>query len=161
MVASSAFRMTLYVQNYQLSFLRILVFWTLAVIALFLAGVLVLIYKPDFPLFRYGLVVFSVCYLLLSFGRPDYWIASYNLSEAAAEPDYWYVSILSTDAAPAIARYVETHEISEEDSGWLTDYAAYVASYTEESPRKFNVSHACAVSSLEKVDKNSVERQGR
>jgi hypothetical protein len=166
MVASSAFRMTLYVQNYQLSFLRLLVFWTLAVIALFLAGVLIMIYKPDFPLFRYGLVVFSVCYLLLSFGRPDYWIASYNLSEAAAEPDYWYVSILSTDAAPAIAHYVETHEISEDDSGWLTDYAAYVASYSEESLRKFNVSHARAVSSLEKAgvslpNEEKLERQGR
>jgi hypothetical protein len=151
MVASSAFRMTLYVQNYQLSFLRLLVFWTLAVIALFLAGILVLIYKPDFPLFRYGLVVFSVCYLLLSFGRPDYWIASYNLSETTAETDYWYVSILSTDAAPVIARYVETHEISGDDSGWLIDYASSVASYREESPRKFNVSHAYAVSNLKKA----------
>jgi hypothetical protein len=59
--------------------------------------------------------------------------------------------MLSTDAAPVIARYVETHEISEDDSGWLIDYAAYVDAYSGESPRKFNVSHACAVSSLQKA----------
>ena len=57
MVASSAFRMTLYVQNYYLSFLRVLTFWMLLVIALILAGIMIQIYKSDFPLFRYGIIV--------------------------------------------------------------------------------------------------------
>jgi hypothetical protein len=144
MVVSSAFRMTLYVQNYQLTFLRVLVFWCLAVIALFLAGILVVIYKSDFPLFRYGLVVFSVCYLALSFGRVDYWIASYNLAHAEAETDYWYMANLSTDAAPAIARYAKDHAENTEEPNWVRSYVSGVDAYSGESVRKINFSHVYA-----------------
>jgi hypothetical protein len=143
MIASSAFRMTMYVQNYQLSFLRLLVFWGLAVIALFLAGTVVLVYRSDFPLFRYGLVMFSVCYLVLSFGRPDYWIASYNLSNVSQQTDYWYISQLSTDAAPAIADYLETHGDAAQEE-WATTYADRVDSYRGESVRRLNLSHIYA-----------------
>lgn len=153
MVASSAYRMTLYVQNYQLSFLRVLVFWGLGVIALFLAGIMIQIFKTDFPLFRYGLVMFSVCYLLLAFGRPDYLIANYNLSafdkgqgEKAEFLDYWYVADLSTDAAPAIADFVKTHTLSSKDKHWVEHYVARVSDFESESIRQLNLSHAVAKS---------------
>lgn len=52
--------------------------WSLAVIFLLLTGIVVSIYKEKFPLFRFSMVVVTVCYLLLSFGHPDYWIARCN-----------------------------------------------------------------------------------
>lgn len=130
MIASSAYRMLLYISVYQLTFLRIFVLWALLVIAFLMAGVIGKTFQNNFPLFRYGLAVITCCYLVLSFGRPDYWIARYNISayvrqekEAAAAGtqeeeisagqtregrsmehtvDTWYLSGLSADAAPVI-----------------------------------------------------------
>lgn len=130
MIASSAYRMLLYISVYQLTFLRIFVLWALLVIALLMAGVIGKTLKDEFPLFRYGLFVITCCYLVLSFGQPDYWIARYNISayvrqekemqaaieqagaESAAEwednrngghtVDTWYLRNLSADAAPVI-----------------------------------------------------------
>lgn len=151
MLASSAFRMCLYVRNYHLTFLRFFVFWALGLIALLLAGVLVQIFSDAFPLFRYGLVVVCVCYLALSFCHPDYWIARYNLAQmnssgewaqsaydrenTRAMMDYSYLSGLSSDAAPVIARC---------EGEWVKDYAERMAEETDDSIRQFNVSHAIA-----------------
>lgn len=131
MIASSAYRMLLYISVYQLTFLRIFVLWALFVIALLMAGIVGKIFQNRFPLFRYGLAVITCCYLVLSFGQPDYWIARYNISayvkqekeEAAVKGqaaegipegqteesggreytvDTWYLSGLSADAASVI-----------------------------------------------------------
>lgn len=130
MIASSAYRMLLYISVYQLTFLRIFVLWALLVIALLMAGIIGKTLKSKFPLFRYGLFVITCCYLVLSFGQPDYWIARYNISayvrqekemqaaieqageESAAEwedngngrhtVDTWYLRNLSADAASVI-----------------------------------------------------------
>ena len=104
MIASSALRMLLYIQVYHLTFLRVLVLWTLAVLAFFLIGILIQIYRPAFPLFRYGVLLFSVCYLLLSLSHVDYFIARYDLQTVSdtGSPDYSYIVGLSTDAAPAL-----------------------------------------------------------
>lgn len=132
MTASSAYRMLLYIRAYYLTFLRIFVLWALAVIALLMVGIVGKTLKNSFPLFRYGLCVITVCYLVLSFGRPDYWIARYNISacleqeaenpEAGRELDVWYLSGLSADAAPAImtaesAERYRTYEAEKER--WL------------------------------------------
>lgn len=158
MVASSAFRMSLYVQNYQLTFLRILVFWGLAVIALFLVGILIQIFKEDFPLFRYGMVMFAVCYLALSFGKPDYWIATYNLNAAehsqGEKVDFWYLEGLSTDAAPAIAEYMEEYMSPQNESDWIRSYVRHVDARTNENIRKANISHIRARSLFEEQIKN-------
>lgn len=144
MVASSAFRMTLYVKNYQLSFLRFLVFWGLGVITLFLTGILIQIFHEKFPLFRYGLVMFSVCYLALSFSHPDYWIAHYNLSAAeqkiGEKVDTGYLMGLSSDAAPAIA----AHTKGGSELYWVSIYRENIEQYADDGIRKFNVSRAYA-----------------
>lgn len=101
MIASSAMRMILYVQTYQLTFLRVLVLWALVVISLLLAGCLITIYQTGFPLFSYAMVVVTVLYIGFSLARPDYWIAKYNLSSKASA-DRAYLYELSTDALPAI-----------------------------------------------------------
>lgn len=99
MIFSSALRMILYIDTYALTFLRMFVLWSLAVIFLLMAGITAFIFYKQFPLFRYGIAVVTVCYLALSFSHPDYYIARYNLENGA---DYDYLSRLSADAAPVI-----------------------------------------------------------
>lgn len=99
MILSSALRMILYIDTYALTFLRVFVLWSLAVIFLLMAGVTAFIFYKRFPLFRYGIAIVTVCYLVLSFSRLDYFIARYNLVNGA---DYDYLSRLSADAAPVI-----------------------------------------------------------
>lgn len=107
MMASSAYRMFLYIAAYQLTFLRVLVLAALAALALLMAGVVLMILKPQFPLFRYSLAVVSAVYLCLAFSNVDGRIAAYNLShaEGTGHMDWRYLSQLSMDAAPAVADY--------------------------------------------------------
>lgn len=103
MILSSALRMIMYIDRYHLTFRRIQVLWTLAVIFLLMTGVTIFIYHKKFPLFAYGMVVVTVFYIALSFSHPDYWIARYNLvHEEYTESGRKYLISLSTDAAPAI-----------------------------------------------------------
>ena len=78
MIASSAYRMILYIRFYYLTFLRIFVLWALVVIALLMVGIIVQIFKKNFPLFQYGLTIITICYIIFSFSRPDYIIAKVN-----------------------------------------------------------------------------------
>ena len=110
MILSSALRMLMYINRYNLTLLRILVLWALAVIFLLMMGVTAFIYKNSFPLFPYGMAVVTVFYIALSFAHPDYWIARYNLDqEHLAYLDGYdlhdnqrYLSTLSADAAPIL-----------------------------------------------------------
>ncbi len=110
MILSSALRMLMYINRYNLTLLRILVLWALAVIFLFMMGVAVFIYKNSFPLFPYGIAVVTIFYIGLSFSHPDYWIARYNLDpkhltyldDYDIHDNQNYLSTLSADAAPVL-----------------------------------------------------------
>lgn len=110
MILSSALRMIMYINCYNLTFLRIFVLWSLAVMFFLMAGVAISIYSRSFPLFTYSLAVTTVFYICLSFAHPDYWIAKYNLNPAHLEysndydiyDDVPYLSTLSSDAASVI-----------------------------------------------------------
>lgn len=115
MILSSTLRMVMYIEEYDLTFLRIFVLWALAVIFLLMTGVTIYINFQRFPLFFYSVVITTVFYIGLSFAHPDYWIARYNLI-----PEYMdylelydiydagiyycprYLSTLSADAAPIL-----------------------------------------------------------
>lgn len=125
MIASSAYRMILYIQHFYLTFLRIFVLWALMVLFILLTGVIVSIYRKSFPLFKYSMVVVTVCYLALSFFHPDYWIAKCNLANlgnaensaggffrAESYSDYRYLAELSADAAPALAEFLKEEGFS-------------------------------------------------
>lgn len=106
MIASAAYRMLLYVQAYHLTFLRLVVLSFLTVLALIMGGVIVSIYRKGFSLVHYMVLVSVCCYLIFSFARPDYWIATYNVShmEEISETNLDYMMYgLSLDAAPVIA----------------------------------------------------------
>lgn len=136
MIASSAYRMGLYVSEYGLTATRLCVFWALGVIALFMLGVILSICKPAFSLFRYGIIVIGVCYLVLAFARPDYLVARYN-TVCMGDTDYKYLMSLSTDASPALAADADFME----NKGMVTMYARQLAGETNDSLRQLNVSH--------------------
>ncbi len=126
MIASSALRMIIYIRYYYLTFLRILVLWSLAVLFLLFVGVVIGIFRDRFPLFRYSCVVVTCCYLALSFAHPDYWIARVNVDNISGPEmgsgemeelgetffvgngyhDYRYLSKLSADAAPVLVPFL-------------------------------------------------------
>lgn len=143
MIVSSALRMLIYISYYYLTFLRIFVLWSLAVLLLLFVGVVIGIYRESFPLFRYSVAVVTVLYLLLSFSHPDYLIARVNVSNAIEDQsasgeqggffkgegfhDYYFLSGLSADAAPVLIPYMETLGYDMEqyyvDGEWSLDYA--------------------------------------
>lgn len=125
MILSSALRMIMYIDRYHLTFRRIQVLWTLAVIFLLMTGVTIFIYHKQFPLFAYGMAVVTVFYIALSFSHPDYWIARYNLThEEYTESGRKYLVSLSSDAAPAILNPDINPDITS-IKDMRTDYSLY------------------------------------
>lgn len=136
MLASSALRMWMYIREYRLTFLRIFVLWFLALLSFLLVGIIILIYKERFPMFRYMLITVSVFYIGFSFAHPDYWIAEYNLSHpgpyiSSYETADEYLQYLSSDAAPAIVGCEEP---------WVYEYKDRMLDNYNSSLRKFNFS---------------------
>ncbi|MBR6402396.1 MAG: DUF4173 domain-containing protein [Eubacterium sp.] len=138
MIASSYFRIKLYIDACLLTNLRIWVLWGLTVLSLLFAAVIISIYKHNFPLFKYSIIVVSLLYVLIGFIRPDYIIADYNLKymntieSSVAVQDYDYLTRLSTDAAPIIAKHNEE---------WADEYFKNCKSfYKNRSWRQFNTS---------------------
>lgn len=162
LIASSAYRMILYIQNYYLTFLRVFVLWSLAVIAVVFAGVIVAIYKAKFPLFGFCTVVVTIFYLCLAFAKPDYWIAEYDLAHAReirtlgettlrtdGYDDFWYFSYnLSADAAPVLLKK-EAREIWGEERAFKS-YSRRIRERTEDiNLRNFNFSRQKARACME------------
>ena len=150
MLASSAMRMIIYIQYYYLTFLRILVLWGLLLLTIIFAGVVVYIFKENFPLFRYSVVVVTCMYLLLSFGHPDYWIAKVNVAGCEEDSsdffkgnryrDFYFLSDLSADAAPVMTEFDENERYFENLEERVEDVTL----------RNFNVSRVCAKWLMEK-----------
>lgn len=159
MIISAAFRMILYISVYHLSFLRILVLWFLGMLVFLMAGVLAAIWKETFQVFRYSMIVITLCYLLFSFGRTDYWIAEYNTAKMGNKMGYddvSYLCSLSKDAAPVLARLNLKHQHSEYEhndvSGnykcsacILEDYFISIRKYNHLNIRNFNLASYYAV----------------
>lgn len=156
MILSSALRMLLYIQTYDLTFLRFLVLWALIVIFLLMIGVVILIYAEKFPLFKYTLLTVTCLYLLLSFLHPDYWIAKYNYQIKNQEIDGYYLyHELSFDAAPILLD-VDSDSSEQDRSIFLqTIKEQYILDieqkYDDMSLRQFNfslfIAHVCALKS--------------
>lgn len=151
MIASSAWRMILYIETYHLSFLRVLVLWFLAMLVVLMAGVMINIVREKLNLFRYSMTVVTVFYLVFSFGRVDYFIAKYNISqmgEAISLEDVEYLTNLSMDAVPALAELSLEHKyddcnIPKDTRPYEYDYSTYSRYfdkydyYDEENMRNF------------------------
>lgn len=110
MIASAAYRMVLYVGEYHLTYLRVLVLWFLLLLACMMVGVVILIYRNRFPLFGWCLVMISVFFVGFSYMRPDRVIADYNVVHAGewSDSDFTYMTqALSADAVPVVLEALE------------------------------------------------------
>lgn len=123
MIASSFYRMILYIEAYHLSFLRVFVLVSLVVITLLILGATITLYFEGFALTQFSIIVVSAVYLIFSFSHVDYFIAKYNLAHMTKDTEYetlYYIGALSSDAAPVIADYIKDQpELVE---GYLKDY---------------------------------------
>ena len=142
MILSAGYRMALYVGEYDLSFLRVLVLWFLGVLLLFFFGVIYSIFRRTFGLFRYMTAVLSAAYILLSLSHVDAGIAAYNIRNAEDQNDidvYYLTEILSQDAAPQIARLIDPRKADDDTRTYLTGYFSDIRSENEETGiRKWN-----------------------
>ena len=137
MIASSLFRMIMYVEVYQLSYLRYMVLFGLIVITVLMLGICITIFKSDFPLFRYCTLAVTILYLCFAFSKPAYQIAKYNLSDRYDEAhiDYTYInSYLCADATPAIVDAIERRGSTEET---VTKFTEYFEKYYKEDYEGF------------------------
>ncbi len=159
MLISSAYRMFMYIAKYQLTFLRVLVLWGIWVIAIVMAGVIVAIFKDQFPLLPYLLVTITTMYIAFAAIHPDYVIARYNIAqkELGNDIDEWYLRYdLSLDAAGVVLNMYEKEmqdqELYEEyllgqsnTPEYVLDYYDRVMEQTEGmNLRTFNLSKGIA-----------------
>lgn len=163
MIASSAYRMYLYVGAYHFTFLRLMVFFFLIVIAVLMLGIFTAIFKTRFPLFKYCMTVITVFTIILAYSHPDYLIAAYNISHIDQTPkrvqttdtdyaysdDYYedysdirYLTGLSQDAAPILFHTDTFHVLHEIAPQYMEEYYArtYYKTAREISLRTFNLS---------------------
>ena len=113
MTFSAAYRMILYVEVYHLSFLRVLVLWFLGVLILIMTGVMLSIFKREFQLFQYIMVVVAVSYIGLSLSKVDKIVAQYNLAHWDTVSQNDMINLMyrsSLDSAPYIAEAVSKTE---------------------------------------------------
>lgn len=105
LIASSAYRMLMYVDVYGLTFLRILVLWFLGVLAILMAGIVVSLYRRGWNLFRFTFCVCLSLWLAFSFAKPDRIAARYNLERFGVTDDTVRLTLyeLSLDAVPVMA----------------------------------------------------------
>ena len=153
MILSAAYRMMLYVGEYNLTFLRVLVLWFLAVLMLIFFGVIYSIFRRRFRLFKYIMLIVSVMYIGFSFSHVDRIIAGYNISntESMNSEDVYYLMYgLSADAAPEIAQ-MNVGELKE--LGVLQDVDNYFyrirEDYGDMNARIWNFSGSAALDAAE------------
>ena len=113
MLASSAYRLILYIQEYQLTKLRLYALWGLVLVLFGLTGAVISIYKEKFKFVRYGFITLLTLWTIFSFMRPEYLIAKYNLSNTINDAvDENYIASFSSDASEPIYEYIVKNNIS-------------------------------------------------
>lgn len=148
MIASATYRMILYIRAYHLTFLRLFVLLFLLIDALILAGVIISLYNKSFPLFRYSIIVITLCYLILSFSRPDYHIAKYFLNHTdkiESEDLYFLTRYLSYDAAPVVMPLLESQYDYNIGSDTYQYYHRLISNTNARGFRDYNYSYDRAI----------------
>ena len=109
MLASSVYRLLLYIDWYQLTKLRLYAFWGMVLIFFILSGALISIYFKKFKFITYAFISLVSLWTVFSFMKPEYIIAKYNLStEKITYVDIGYLSRFSADAAePLVEKIVK------------------------------------------------------
>lgn len=106
-LASAAWRMTMYVGSYGLSFKRLLTYWGMVMLVIFFVGALLKIWKRQFGFFRVLFAASIAGWLVLNFVNVDAIVAEYNVRaylSGNATMDLPYLAGLSYDTLPALER---------------------------------------------------------
>ena len=111
MIASSAYRMYMYINAYNLTFLRLYVLWALVVMAVIMTGVIAYLFIPRMPFARFAIWTLVCLWIVFAYMRPDFHIAAYDIRYSN---DTGYICELSFDAVPAIERYDKSGELLDE-----------------------------------------------
>lgn len=158
MIASSLVRMLLYIKVYNLTYLRILVLLALLMIAFAMAGLIIRIYRTNFPLVHYVILTVGALWIGFSFARPESIIAHYNLEKLRQTEavqriladdgkgehenlfdcrlvmnDLEYLCELGADAAPALYEFFDLMAMDEYCEDGVSEYRRYVPEYLYES----------------------------
>ncbi len=150
MLFSAGMRMIMYIRFYYMTYLRIMVLWGLVLIFFLLTGAIIAIFKDEFRLFQYGMIVVTCCYMVLSFGKPDYWIGTINCANIKSVQsdfflgetynDTWYLRSLSLDAIEAVEPIMSEIFVDDIDYGSENWYEKCYAKIEDMGIREFNVS---------------------
>ena len=116
MIASSAVRLSMYIAEYDLTYLRINTIWALIVTSIVMLGVIISLFWRNMPLFRYIFLTVMVMFTLYAFVRPGAVISKYNISQAHSgkEVDLEYVMDIGSDGVPYLIDYFRTKDIPPE-----------------------------------------------
>lgn len=122
LLASAAWRMTLYVGEYGLTLLRAMTYAGMAAIAGLLVVCAVRVVREDFDAVCWGTGILLVVWLAFALSRPAAWIASYNvdgyLAGTIEQMDTSYLEELSREETqPALERLVALAPEAAGDTG--------------------------------------------
>lgn len=106
MIASSFYRMMLYVKAYHMTVLRVYVFWFLALLAVSMVGVVYAIYHKQYKLYQYLFIAGFVFMSALSAIKPEAFVAKYNLEHMKqyTTSDIRSIMFSSLDVVPELAK---------------------------------------------------------
>lgn len=114
---SAAYRMTLYVSVYGLSFKRFLTYWGMVILGIFLVLALLKVWKRNFSYFKVAFAVSVAGWLVLNFCNVDRLVARYNVALYQQEQTdvidlNYLVNNLSYDALPEAEALLENGDNS-------------------------------------------------
>ena len=114
MIASSAVRLSMYIKEYALTYLRINTIWALIVTSIVMLGVIISLFWRNMPLYIFLTVM--VMFTLYAFVRPGAVISKYNISQAhnGKKVDIEYVMDIGSDGVPYLIDYFRTKDITPE-----------------------------------------------
>ena len=115
MIASSAVRLSMYIKEYDLTYLRINTIWALVVTTIIMTGVMVSMFYSRMPVFRFIFVTVMIMFALYAFVRPGAVIAKYNLEHASGDVDLKYVMDIGSDGVPYVVDYLRDKDVSADD----------------------------------------------
>lgn len=102
MLASSAWRMSLYTARFGLSFLRLITYWGIFAMAAVTLAAAWHAVRPETRTWSAAFAVIVASWLLFAYANPEGVIAAYNVRRAGAKVDVGYLSGLSPDALAAL-----------------------------------------------------------
>lgn len=124
-LVSAAWRMTLYVLAYGLSFKRALTYWGMVMIALLLAAACVKVWRERFRFFRFAAVAALAGWLVLNYANVDRIVAEYNvnayLNGSLDIIDLDYLADLSYEALPALEKLDSGTQMNDLDPSGVYD----------------------------------------